>query len=95
MDELPDLRSDADVDALMARLRARMSPPPSRGTAANAGAAASPDASDLVALHEGLASTLVRAMTVMVDALEELAAQDPGATPRRARQSTSQRRKKR
>jgi hypothetical protein len=93
MDELPELRSDADVDALMARLRARINPPPSRGTGATTGTAA-PEGSDLAALHEGLASALVRAMTVMVDALEELAVEDAATAPRRTRRSTARRGKK-
>jgi hypothetical protein len=94
MDELPDLRSDADVDALMSRLRARINPPPARGAVANGGAAASLDHSgDLAALHEAFASTVVRAMTVMVEALEELAIDEAGTPPPRARPRTPRRKR--
>lgn len=96
MDELPDLRSDVDVDALMARIRARITPPPPRTVAPAAGAAGTVDGtSDLVALQEAFASTVVRAMAVIVDALEEFAIDDRASTPRPARPRTPPQRKRR
>jgi hypothetical protein len=84
MDELPDLTSDADVDALMTRLRARLEPPPTlpaRGDAVGAGEFAQAF-DNLVAAHEGLAASMVRAMEVIVDTIEELSAeQQPVAAP--------------
>jgi hypothetical protein len=90
MDELPDLRSDADVDALMARLRARIAPPPSSDTAAAVDARPrvtdGDGVGDLVAVQEAFADTVVRAMTVMVEALEEFAIDDDSdGTPQTAR----------
>ena len=69
MDELPELHSDADVDALMARLRARVAPPQAAAVPAEPSTrqAASDDAvRDLVAAQDTFASTVVRAMQVMV-----------------------------
>jgi len=72
--ELPDLQTDADVDALMTRLRARIEPDP---PAPSAGTGEPPSFADtfddLVAAHEGLASSMVRAMEVIVETLEEIA----------------------
>jgi hypothetical protein len=95
MDELPDLRSDADVDALMARLRARITPPPARVAVTNAATAASPDGTgDLVAQQEALASAVARAMTAMVEALEEFGIEEAGGARRRPRPRTPRRRRK-
>jgi hypothetical protein len=101
MDELPDLRSDADVDALMARLRARLAPPPPPDPAGvvdtRARVAAGEHVADLVAVQEAFADTVVRAMTTMVEALEELTidgnARGTPAAPR-VRRRTSSRRKR-
>jgi hypothetical protein len=95
MDELPDLRSDADVDALMARLRARIAPPPARVAVSEAGAAASPDGiRDLLALQEALASAVARAMTAMVEALEEFGVDEAAGARRGPRPRTTRRRRK-
>ena len=78
MDDLPDLQSDADVDALMGRLRAKLAPV-SLAPVSSAPAASAPPMpattgafGDLVAAQEALAVTMVRAMDVMAEALEEL-----------------------
>src|SRR5688500_5615773 len=68
MDDLPDLQSDADVDALMGRLRAKLAPvslaPVS--SAPSAGAPPMPATTgafgELVAAQEALVVTIVRAM---------------------------------
>jgi len=91
MDELPELQSDADVDALMARLRAKVAPPQAAAVPAEPSTrqAASDDAvRDLVAAQDTFAATVVRAMQVMVEVFEDLerAAQPTGSPtrPRRA-----------
>ena len=91
MDELPELHSDADVDALMARLRARVAPPQAAAVPAEPSTrqATSDDAvRDLVAAQDTFAATVVRAMQVMVEVFEDLepAAQPTGSPtrPRRA-----------
>jgi hypothetical protein len=72
MDELPELRSDTDVDAMMSRLRAKLGP-----ASAAAGDTATPlpaDVSigDLVALQQQLVSLVTRAMQLIVDTLDDL-----------------------
>ena len=73
MEQLPDLRSDADVDALMARLRARLAPaaPPNP----------SPDSPDersghalrdFLAVQEEHVAALLSAMRAIADTLEDL-----------------------
>jgi hypothetical protein len=76
MDVLPDLQSDADVDALMARLAARLAgsgPQPAAPPAAAGPAPSSGDALvDLASAQELLAATIVRAMQVIAESLEEI-----------------------
>ena len=90
MDELPELQSDADVDALMARLRAKVVPPPA-AAAERAQPSATPASTDdpirdLVAAQETFAASVVRAMQVMVEAFEDLEPRaDETLAPRRAR----------
>ena len=75
MDQLPDLQSDAEVDALMARLRAKIAPAPFAAPDQLPTAAASDDPlRDLLAAQESFASSVVRAMQVMVETLEEFEA---------------------
>jgi hypothetical protein len=96
MDELPDLRSDADVDALMARLRARIDSAPATPSAGVSGTTASPapDLRDLLAAQETFASTVVLAMELMVDTLEEVTAEvEPAPVVRRARRQRAGRRR--
>jgi hypothetical protein len=86
VDELPELRSDEDVDALMARLRAKLattSPPRPESPAASA----PPDTAlgALLAAHGGLASTLARAIVVLAETLDELQAEaSPPSSPARS-----------
>lgn len=88
MDELPDLQSDADVDALMARLRARIdSGPPARPAFEVAPSASPGDGlGDLLAAQDVFAAAVVRAMALIADTLEEVAAAGRGAaaSPRAA-----------
>ena len=82
MDELPDLRSDQDVDILLSRLRARIAPPapsPTPGVVATSGS--SPAWNDFVTAQREAAATMLRALSVLADAVDELAADTPVATP--------------
>lgn len=72
MDQLPDLQSDADVDALMARIRAKLVVAP-----AGPSAVATPERSgnalrDFLAVQEEYASTMIHALEVIGAALEDL-----------------------
>jgi len=80
MDELPDLTSDADVDALMTRLRARLEPPPAVPVGDVAAGEFAQAFDHLVAAHEGLAASMVRAMEVIVDTIEEFSL-EPHSAP--------------
>lgn len=96
MDELPELQSDADVDALMARLRARVVPPPAPAAepAQPSTRPASTDDAvrDLVAAQDTFAASVVRAMQMMVEALEDLEPTvDDTSAPRRERRGRKQR----
>lgn len=73
MDQLPDLRSDADVDALMARIRARLVTPAAPGHAP----AGPPELSgnalrDFLAVQEEYASAMLQTMQLLTETLEEL-----------------------
>ena len=77
MDELPDLQSDADVDALMARLRARATPPSSPSVSTATDAQVSPAATgdpirDLVAAQDAFATAVMRALQMIAETLEDL-----------------------
>jgi hypothetical protein len=91
MDELPELHSDADVDALMARLRARVTPLQAAAVPAEPSTrpATSDDAvRDLVAAQDTFAATVVRAMQVMVEVFEDLEpARQATGSPTRARRA--------
>jgi hypothetical protein len=80
MDQLPDLQSDADVDALMARIRARLATPAAPGPAP----APAPELSgsalrDFLATQEECASVMLRTMQLLADTLEELEGGTTGA----------------
>jgi len=83
MDQLPDLLSDADVDALMARVRAKLvvAAPPS----APAVATAEPSGNalrDVLAVQEEYASAMIHALEVIGAALEDFVDERKN-TPRR------------
>jgi hypothetical protein len=72
MDQLPDLQSDADVDALMARVRATLvvaspSAPSAVATSDRSGNALR----DFLALQEEYASAMIHALDVISTALED------------------------
>ena len=74
MDQLPDLQSDADVDALMARLRAKLARPESTAPAT---AAASTERSgnalrDFLAVQEEYAAATCHALQLIAETLEEI-----------------------
>jgi hypothetical protein len=73
MDQLPDLQSDADVDALMARVRAKLavaapSTPSATATSERSGNALR----DFLAVQEEYAATMIHALEVIGAALEDL-----------------------
>jgi len=69
MDDLPELKSDADVDALMARLRAKVAATSSQSKPVDASTQA---ANDDDAIEQEMASVIARAMNVMADSLDDL-----------------------
>jgi hypothetical protein len=75
MDQLPDLQSDADVDALMARLRAQLAAPSS--TAPAVGAVSTERSGnalrDFLAVQEEYAAATSRALQLIAETLEEIA----------------------
>ena len=98
MDELPELRSDEDVDALLARLRAKIAPSVSSNTdisAAEASPDQAPDAlTDFIAAHGDATAAMVRALKVLADAIDDLAVDEARAsTPAKPTRSTKPREK--
>jgi hypothetical protein len=72
MDQLPDLRSDADVDALMARVRAQLvvaapAPTPAAPASERSGNALR----DFLTVQAEYASAMCHALEVMARTLEE------------------------
>jgi hypothetical protein len=96
MEQLPDLRSDADVDALMARLRAKLAAHTSPGEGPAPAVERSGNAlRDLLAVQEEHASATIRAMQVIADTLEEMQARaepTPSGRPRTSRRTHDRRR---
>ena len=73
MDQLPDIQSDADVDALMARLRAKVAGTAAPGPPAVSSAERSGNAlRDFLAVHEEYASAICHALQVVADTLDDL-----------------------
>ena len=73
MDELPELRSDEEVDALLARLRTKVAPPtPHASPAPIAPDSSSHAFTDFLAAHEEATKTMARALHVLAEAVEEL-----------------------
>jgi hypothetical protein len=75
MDQLPDLQSDADVDALMARLRAQLAGPASTAPAITGAAATERSGNalrDLLAVQEEYAAATCRALQLIAETLEEI-----------------------
>jgi hypothetical protein len=87
MDQLPDLQSDADVDALMARLRAKLVAPPPPGPIA---AASSSERSgnalrDFLVVQEEYSTAMCHALEVIAAALEEFQDEAKPTSARRTR----------
>jgi hypothetical protein len=94
MDELPELRSDADVDALMARLRTKVAPAPAPLPSVEPPVkpAVSDDAvRDLAAPQDGFAAAVVRAMLIMAETLEEFEADAHDHAPSAAASASTRR----
>ena len=73
MDELPELRSDEDVDALMARLRAKLGPVTQAVSDPHLTTEPSADPlSDFLAAQGELTTTMIRAMTLLANVFDEL-----------------------
>jgi hypothetical protein len=73
MDQLPDLQSDADVDALMARIRAKLVvAAPSVPSAIPTSEASGNALRDFLAVQEEYASTMTHALEVIGAALDDL-----------------------
>jgi hypothetical protein len=78
VDELPELRSDQDVDALMARLRAKLGT--NGSPAAEPQPASEPSSnpwSDFLAAQGEFTATMLRAVQVLADAVDELQQETP------------------
>ena len=72
MDQLPDLQSDADVDALMARVRAKLVvAAPAAGPAAATSERSGNALRDFLAVQEEYASAMIHALDVIGAALED------------------------
>ena len=73
MDQLPDLQSDADVDALMARLQPRAGPASTAPAITAAATERSGNAlRDLLAVQEEYAAATCRALQLIAETLEEI-----------------------
>ena len=72
MDQLPDLQSDADVDALMARVRAKLVvAAPAAAPAAAISERSGNALRDFLAIQEEYASAMIHALDVIGAALED------------------------
>jgi hypothetical protein len=86
MDQLPDLQSDADVDALMARVRAKLVVPTPAGAPAAATSERSGNAlRDFLAVQEEYASAMMHALDVIGAALEDFDQEKENTGRRRGR----------
>ncbi len=73
MDELPDLRSDEDVDALMAKLRAKLGPQVTRASEYPSTSDPTGDPwSDFLAAQGEFTTTMLQAVRALTEAVDEL-----------------------
>ena len=73
MDELPELRSDEDVDALMARLRAKLGPGVTLASESPPSSEPSSDPwGDFLNAQGQFTATMLHAVQVLTDAVDEL-----------------------
>jgi hypothetical protein len=87
MDELPELQSDEEVDALLARLRATIAPPAPRAHTHTAERAT--DAlSDFLSVQGEATTTIARALKLLAEEVEDVALEafQPASRGRKRRQ---------
>lgn len=72
MDQLPDLQSDADVDALMARVRAKLMVAAPAAAPAATSERSGNALRDFLAVQEEYASAMIQALDVISAALEDV-----------------------
>jgi hypothetical protein len=84
MDELPELQSDEEVDALLARLRATIAPPVPHAHARTASDSATDALSDFLSVQGEATTTIASALKLLAEEVEDVAleagprAQGPG-----------------
>ena len=88
MDQLPDLQSDADVDALMARVRAKLvvaapAAAPAAATSERSGNALR----DFLAVQEEYASAMIHVLEVVAGTLEDFHDETANTHLRRGRRT--------
>lgn len=86
VNELPELRSDQDVDALLARLRAKIAPAAPQAPQPHGSADPSSNAlADFLTAQGEATATMVRALHMLADTIDELAAETHPGPMRAAR----------
>ena len=73
MDELPELQSDEEVDALLARLRTTIAPPAPRTHAHRASDPATDALSDFLSVQGEATTTIARALKLLAEEVEDVA----------------------
>jgi hypothetical protein len=73
MDELPELQSDEEVDALLARLRATIAPPAPRAHTHTASERATDALSDFLSVQGEATTTIARALKLLAEEVEDVA----------------------
>ena len=79
MDELPELKSDEEVDAFLARLRATIAPPVPQPHAHTASDPATDALTDFLNVQGEATTTIARALTLLAEEVDELVAEGPRA----------------
>ena len=93
MDELPELRTDQEVDALLARLRAKIAPAALPASPTHVPSEPSSHAlTDFFAAQQEATDTMVRALQVLAEAIDELDVDGPQAQVSGASRSSHRRR---
>jgi hypothetical protein len=77
MDELPELQSDEEVDALLARLRATIAPPVPHAHAHTPSDSATDALSDFLSVQGEATTTIARALKLLAEDVDELVAEGP------------------
>lgn len=79
MDELPELKSDEEVDAFLARLRATITPPVPHPHAHTASEPATDALTNFLSVQGEATTTIARALTLLAEEVDELVAEGPTA----------------